>query len=141
MDSQERPRAVRLTFAYDGDDIRLESRQNVEMVTPPSDPVGEGEAVTGFWYELKSEGGQTLYRRLLHNPMEQSREVFGPEGSIHRVPVERPSGVFSVVVPEVLGGRFVTLAHTPMPASGGPRGAAAAWPERRELARFDLREE
>jgi len=144
MEPQRPARAVRLTFAYDGDDIRLVSRHDVEMITPPSEPLGEGEAHAGFWYELKNERDQTLYRRLMHNPVEQSHEVFSPEKgrSIQRTAAQRRSGVFSVVVPEVAEGRFVTLAHAPLPAPGTPRTAAAPTPPaRRELARFDLRQQ
>jgi hypothetical protein len=141
VEAQRPTRAVRLTFAYDGDTIQLLSRQNVEMITPPSEPLGEGEGHTGFWYELKNERDQTLYRRLMSNPVEQSHEVFSPERgrSIQRAPAQRRSGVFSVVVPEVAEARFVTLAHTPLPAPGAPRTAAAAAPlARRELTRVDL---
>lgn len=45
--SGQRARSVRLIFTYEGDDIRLESGQPVEMAAPPSDPVEGWQDETG----------------------------------------------------------------------------------------------
>ncbi len=37
------PRAVRLTFTYEGDEVRLASRQPVEMIAPPGDELSGRE--------------------------------------------------------------------------------------------------
>jgi hypothetical protein len=40
---------MRLTFSYDGDDVKLISQQRTEMVVPASDPVTGFKKQKGFW--------------------------------------------------------------------------------------------
>lgn len=127
-------RSVRLIFSYDGEDVRLESRQPVEMLAPPSDPVEGYENQTGFWTEVRDARGSVLHRRILHEPVRRDAEVFSPdpERSIARVPVERPRGVFWVLVPLVPGADHVALMGAPA------AGAAAFAPAVVELQRVSL---
>lgn len=132
--SQRSPAAVRLTFAYDGDDVRLLSRQRVEMTIPPGDAVEGHEAQVGFWVEVRGVDGRLLHRRVMHDPIQRTVEVFSddPEQTVSRVPVQRPEGVFTLVVPDVEDADHVAL------ISSGPQlpGARAA---AREIARFPMR--
>ncbi len=48
------PKAVRLTFSYQGDQVKLVSQQPVEMTVPPSDSLKGYEDHKGFWAEVKS---------------------------------------------------------------------------------------
>jgi hypothetical protein len=99
------PQAVRFVFAYDGDDVRLLSRRRVGVLAPPSDaieePVGNRR---GFWAEVRAVEGATLYRKAMPPvpPIRHDREVFSdePGDSLSRIPVERPAGIFTVLVPD-----------------------------------------
>lgn len=129
--------AVRLIFAYEGGDLRLVSRQRVDMVTPPTDA---GAAATptvgaGVWAEVRNVDGQVLERRSVADFRRADVEVFGPEpaSSVSRAPVARPSGAFTVLLPDVPGADHVALL-----AAAEPTGRAAAGAEARELVRVDL---
>jgi hypothetical protein len=132
--SGQEARSVRLIFSYDGDDVRLESRQPVEMRAPRSDPVEGYADQTGFWTEVRDAQGSVLHRQVMHDPVRRDAEVFSPdpERSIARVPIERPHGVFSVVVPLVPGADHVALMGVPA------AGAAAFAPGVVELHRVSL---
>ena len=108
------PKAVRLTFSYQGDQVKLVSQQKVEMTVPPSDPVKGYEQQKGFWAEVKSDQDKTLFRRVLHNPTRNDAEVFtdDPEQSIARAPAPKRKGVFTVVVPATDKGQDVTLSRS-----------------------------
>lgn len=130
----QKARSVRLTFSYDGPDLRLESRQPVEMLAPPSDPVEGYAHQTGFWTEVRDAQGSVLHRRIMHDPVRRDAEVFSPdpEHSIARVPIERPRGAFTVLVPLMPGADHVALMGVPA------TGAAAFAPAVVELHRADL---
>jgi hypothetical protein len=140
-DERQTPRALRLTFSYDGDKIDLVSRQSVEMIVPPSDPVEGTRRQAGFWLEVKGDGEKTVYRRMLHDPLATSVEAFSedPQRTMYRAPSERRSGVFSVVVPEVEEGHFLSLVSSPSAAAPAAVAKAAEEPAV-EIARFDLRQ-
>jgi hypothetical protein len=143
------PTAMRLTFSYQGDQVKLVSQQPVEMTVPPSDPVKGYEQQKGFWAELKGDQDKTLFRRVLHNPTRNDAEVFSdePEQNISRAPAPKRKGVFVVVVPHTEKGREVTLSRSTgnpdIEAAGAPRGMAAmrslASGPAREIARFKLK--
>ena len=108
--SDQSSSALRLTFAYEDDSIDLISQQPVDMIVPPSDPI-EDIAASGFRVDLKDSEGETIYRRVMHNPIPVDREVFSdePTQSISRIPVERPRVVFTIVVPNVTEAQVVSL--------------------------------
>jgi len=143
------PKAMRLTFSYQGDQVKLISQQPVEMTVPPSDPLKGYEEHKGFWAELKSDQDKTLFRRVLHNPTRNDAEVFSddPKQSISREPAPKRKGVFVVVVPDTEKGHEVTLSRSTgqpdIEAEGAPKGMAAmrslATGPATEIARFKLK--
>src|SRR5215213_3041906 len=114
-------KAMRLTFSYDGDDVKLLSQQRTEMIVPPSDAVKGYGTYKGFWAELRSGSDKTLYRTVMHNPTKNDAEVF-PEsrsGVISREPAPKRRGVFVVLVPDTDKGEEVILCRS-APATKGP---------------------
>jgi hypothetical protein len=130
------PRAVRLTFTYEGDQVSLASRQPVEMIAPPTDQLSGYEGEQGFWIEVRNDREEALHRRVMQDPLRQDVEVFSPdpEHSVYRVPVEKVSGSFVVVVPELEEADHVSLMSSAAPS-------AAARAPANEFARFSLRPE
>lgn len=127
--------AVRLIFVYEGGDLRLVSRQQVDMVTPPAERPTGGEVTAGVWAEVRDVDGQVLDRRAVPDVLRPDVEVFAPEPgpSVARAPVQRPRVAFAVLLPELPGADHVALLAAPEPT--GPAAAAA---EARELVRVDL---
>lgn len=125
------PKALRLTFSYKGDKVKLISQQSVQMTLPPSDSLEGYEEHKGFWAELKNDKKKTLYRRVLHNPTRNDAEVFSddPAEGISRKMMPDRTGVFSVVVPDTAKGHEVLLSRSSAPPttkSGTPRRGLAA---------------
>jgi len=113
--------AMRLTFSYDGNDVKLLSQQRTEMIVPPSDAVKGYGTYKGFWAELRSGSDKVLYRTVMHNPTKNDAEVF-PEsrsGDISREPAPKRRGVFVVLVPDTDNGEQVILCRS-APATKGP---------------------
>lgn len=141
------PKAMRLTFSYQGDQVKLISQEPVEMTLPASDSLRGYANEKGFWAELKGDQDKTLFRRVLHNPTRNDAEVFSddPEQSISRAAAPKRKGVFTVVVPHTEKGREVTLSRSSErpDLAGAPRGMTAlrslATGPAREIARFKLR--
>ena len=125
----------RLTFEYDGDQIRLVSEQHVRMIVPPSPPPEQADALGGFQVLLRDEQDQPVFRLTRTSPIPRDAEVFSPPGaerSIERTPVDRPKGAFVLLVPDVPGAKTLELV--------GPPGSADALREQpQSLARFPLR--
>lgn len=138
----ESPKAMRLTFSYDGDEVKLVSKQSVDMVVPPSDPVKGFAREKGFWAELKGTKDRTLYRHVMHNPTRNDAEVFSddPEQSVSRVPAPKRKGVFVVVVPETAQGKEVALVRSAPDKKGADRGIRSLATQRAtEFARFKIK--
>jgi len=135
-------KAMRLTFSYAGDDVKLISQQPVEMVVPPSDPVKGFQRHKGFWAELKNEKDKTLYRRVMHNPTRNDAEVFSddPEQSISRQPAPKRKGVFVLVVPDTDQSDAVTLSRSEPETKGPARGIRSlASKPASQILRFKLK--
>jgi hypothetical protein len=142
------PRAVRLRFTYEGDEVSLVSRQPVEMTAPPTDKLSGYEDEQGFWIEVRSGQDQTLHRWVMEDPLRRDVEVFSPdpEQSVSRAPVEKVSGSFSVVVPDLDEADYVALLSSGAPSATArdvsPEAAARAPAgPATEFARFSLRPE
>src|SRR5512135_1269079 len=135
-----RPRAIRLTFAYKGQAVRLVSRQPVEMIVPPSEPLQRPRDQQGCWCELQDAAGQTLFRRVLHGAIRTDVEALSdaPGHPFTRRPVERPQGMFTVLVPDLAEAQDVALWNSP-PGPEDVAAVARAAPVAREIARFPLR--
>lgn len=140
--------AMRLTFSYSGNQVKLVSQEPVDMKVLPSDELEGYEEHKGFWAELKNKQNKTVFRRVMHNPTRNDAEVFSddPEQSISRQPTPGRKGMFVVVVPNTEGGQEVTLsrsvAQLSQPVSGmhGPaRLRSLALGPAKEFARFKLR--
>jgi hypothetical protein len=119
--SPQANKAMRLTFAYDGDDVKLLSQQRTEMIVPPSDTVKNYGTHKGFWAELRSANDKTLYRTVMHNPTKNDAEVFpeSPAGLISREPAPKRKGVFVVLLPDTDKGEEVILCRS-APETKGP---------------------
>jgi len=119
--SPEANKAMRLTFSYDGDDVKLLSQQRTEMIVPPSDTVHGYGKYKGFWAEVRSGSDKTLYRTVMHNPTKNDAEVFPelPGGEITREPAPKRKGVFVVLVPDTDKGEDVILCRS-APEKKGP---------------------
>jgi hypothetical protein len=111
------PRAWRVTFEYDAEEVRIVAQQRVAMVAPPDDAdlLERGDA--GYWVEVRDAEGQTLYRQVLATPLQHEYEVFSPDPAegIRRVAAEQPAGVFQAVVPDVEGAHEIVLRGRPSP--------------------------
>lgn len=121
------PRSVRLIFRYDGDEVELLSRQPVDMVSPPSGPLGEFADRLGTWVEVRDGKDSALHRQILSDPVRASAEVFSPEPeeNLSRVERTRRTGAFTVVVPDLPEADHVALvmagaASAPTPGAEGP---------------------
>jgi hypothetical protein len=127
-------RALRLTFEYEDSNVRLISRQSVEMVVPPSDAIQNYEGQKGFWYELRDEKDHTLYRRVIHNPIKFDVEVFydDPENPITRREVKQPRGTFFLAIPDLEQAVTLTLHSSQLESKTALQSA-------QEIARFDLK--
>ena len=127
--------ALRLTFSYRGRQVQLENVEAVDAVAP-TPPVARGGRA-GFALELLDGGGRSVYRRMLTEPLSESAEVpvpdRDPERPFERMPVENPSGTFTVMVPEVEGGDEVALFDR---RGGEPR---AGLKDVEPLAKFKLK--
>jgi hypothetical protein len=126
-------RAVRLTFEYEGEEVRLVSRDRVAMLVPPSDETGREEEQGGFWFEVLDAQDRPIYRRAARNPLRSHIEVFGegPDSSFTHVEMPQPRGVFTLLVPDLEGARTLALI-------GGLPGPAQEASAPREITRFDL---
>lgn len=134
--------AMRLTFSYSGDDVKLISQQSVDMVVPPSDPVKGFNKHKGFWAELKNKKDKTLFRRVMHNPTRNDAEIFSddPERGISRAPAPKRKGVFVVVVPHTDKGDSITLSRSAPETKGPSRGIRAlASKPATQILRFKLK--
>jgi hypothetical protein len=125
--------ALRLTFEYEGQEVRLVSQQRVAMLVPPPDQTGEEEEQAGFWFEVRDAEDRAVYRRAAQNPLRTDVEVFGPDpdAPFTHVEMPEPRGVFTLLVPDLENARTLALI-------GGPAGPAQTSSAAREIARFDL---
>jgi len=129
----ESERALRLIFAYDGNDVRLVSQQAVEMILPRSDPLAAFEGRQGSWVELQDGEGRAIFRRAMPSALPTDVEALADDtGQMTCRPVEHPQGIFIALVPDLPQAQVVAVWTSPPPAE--PTGPAA-----RQAARFPLR--
>jgi hypothetical protein len=125
------PRAVRIVFAYDGDEVRVVSSRQVDMVVPEiGEPAAEPSA--GLRAEVRAADGGILDRRAVR-AVPADAEVFSPDPgrTVQRMPVDRPTGVFVVLVPALPDADHLALVSD----EGGPAATRAV----REIVRVPLR--
>jgi hypothetical protein len=135
-DGEPSQTALRLTFAYSGDSIRLVASRAVNMRVPPSDPVDGYQGQAGFWVELRDSTGTTIYRRIMHDPIPSYHEVHSPRGAPQaHTPVRNREGAFEIVLPAPPPGSRIVFFGTPQPPSA-PIGEFAQETERTEGPRI-----
>lgn len=139
--------AVRLIFEYDGDEVRLVSQQPVDMAVTGADLAQAHHA--GMFVDARDKSNRTVARVHAHGAGENTVEVFPEKAGepITRVPIARPRGAFSVVLPAPKAAARVAVvrvqpgaAPPAAPGARAPEGAARAAPELQttELASFAL---
>jgi hypothetical protein len=123
----------RLVFFYEGDNVRLVSRQRVVMKVPPSDPPTLKGDQAGFWVEVRDSEERVLYRRVMPNPIASGVEVRSddPERPLSWRELKEPRGSFTLLVPDIGATSSLVLLGSPG-GRGAPTGPA------KEIARFDL---
>jgi hypothetical protein len=121
-------RATRLTFEFDDRDLKVVAAQSVKMTVPASDDLYGFGSMSGFWFELRSEDDECLYRKVMPDPMTDQIEAPSgdPERPFTRTRAERPKGVFTLLVPELREGRQLCLCSSPRKDPTGPARPFAA---------------
>ena len=96
------PQALRVTFGYQGSQVRVLGSERVAMLVPA--PAGGPPAAgqTGYWLEMRDAAGRVIYHQPLQDPLQTSVEVFAPEQHlpITRMPNPVRQGSFTAVVPD-----------------------------------------
>jgi hypothetical protein len=132
---------IHLVFAYDTDGIQLTARIPGALTVAPSDDVTAEPPATAIAAELRTAKDVPTFRRVVHDAIPPTIEVFDPDRGVHRLPRPRESGAFAVVVPDDERARDVVLV-------AGARGvppelrfapAPGARARAREIARFSFR--
>jgi hypothetical protein len=146
---QPQTHARRLTFEFDGSTVRKISEQLVEMRVPSSHPTTGYSGHTGFWFELRDANENTIYRRIMADPLQRYHEVPSPEGTFTHRPIKVSPQVFELVLPELPAAASLVIFGAPAepPTSiGSPTEEAAriAVPRvgiqpAREIARINLK--
>ena len=137
------PSSMRLIFEYDGDDIRLVMQQPVDL---PATDLNATSTQAGYFVDTRDASGRTLARIAARGAFNDSAEVFPEQHGepITRVPVDRPRGAFTVIVPAPQDADHVRVVQITPPRRDATTSDARttaqpldAAPER-ELARFPL---
>lgn len=141
--------ARRLTFEFDGSTVRQIGEQLVEMTVPLSHPTTGYSGHTGFWFELRDANENTIYRRIVPDPLGGYHEVPSPQGTFTHTPITVSPQVFELVVPELPAAASLVMFGTPAepPSPIGTRAQEAArtagprvgTQPAREIARINLK--
>jgi hypothetical protein len=114
-----RPRARRLTFAYNESGLNLVSHADRLKPAPPSDRIDQPTDPRSVVAELHALTGEVVYRRRIPGAFPTDVEVPDPAGRMHRAPARRSSGTLSVIVPIRRKASHVVIAAGPQ-VSGIP---------------------
>jgi hypothetical protein len=141
--------ARRLTFEFDGTTVRKIGEQPVEMTVPLSHPTTGYSGQAGFWFELRDANENTIYRRIMADPLGGYKEVPSPQGTFTHRPITISPQVFELIVPELPEAKSVVIFGTPAPppasiGSHAQEAARTAAPRvgtqpAREIARITLK--
>jgi hypothetical protein len=109
------PRALRVTFAYRDNTIRVVDSQPVEMIAPPAVTPAPNAGQAGYWVAITDASSRVLWHRPLSNPIAADVEGFSDDQGppVARVPVPRIEGQFSIVVPDVPNAAHLSLNGPP----------------------------
>lgn len=97
------PYALRLTFAYQGAQIRLARSERVAMIVPAPIGAPPQSGQSGYWLDVLDGSGRVVYHRTLHSPIRIDVEAFSPDRggpSITRAPIASREGEFTVLIPD-----------------------------------------
>lgn len=87
--------ALRLTYEYDADGVRLVAQRRVDVVVQVAQPANAGHVV-----DVVDADGRSVARVPVHTDLGATTEVFGGSGEpIVRLPNPSPRGAFTVLVP------------------------------------------
>lgn len=132
--------SLRLTFAYEGREVRLErvERRRMRSLAPSTPPPEPGQV--GSWLELRDAGGALVYHRALHDPLRETIELHGREPGVapRRVPNPVRAGRFQVVVPDMAAAHVLVLFGPPGEATDVDASVPLARHELAELRRRDV---
>lgn len=116
-------RAVRLTYEYEADSVRLVAQQSVDVAV--ARPDSQFSPVARHIVEVTADDGGVLARVAVHTDLGVTTEVFGRPGEpIVRVPNHSPRGTFSVVVPAPHGAARAVLQRLDHHRSSRAQGLA-----------------
>jgi hypothetical protein len=137
-------KALRVTFRVDGDKIEVIDQERLKMVVPPSNEFESDTPRSGFWLEVQDRRRRPVYRRVMSNPLTKQVEVWtgSPDQPLANQTVAQPSGIFSIVVPDVPEGRSLVFVGS-RPDPGAPRKLRAHQRafKAKEIARFSIHKE
>ena len=126
-------RAIRLIFRYQGKNIHLLSKNTLDTLVPPSDPLEVRQGEVGFWLEIRDRKNQVCYRKVMFNPImyavDRRTDDINRSGNFQDV--NEPSGEFVVVVPQIEGARSISFLSNQFEKKGAVRPV-------RRIAQFDL---
>jgi hypothetical protein len=128
------PSAVRLTFSYKGERLKLVKQQILRMTPPPSDELKETKEASGFWVEVRDAKHKVLYRRAMQSPVRRYAEVRAddPDMPLAMQEVKDPSGIFTILIPHI--DKAVEVALFSSPSEEKKRLLPAT-----EIGRYNLR--
>lgn len=115
------PQALRLTFTYEGTQIRIAGSERIAMIVPASISTAPERGQSGYWFEIRDDAGRIVYHRPLHQPLAVDAEVFSPDPrqSIARVASARREGQFTILIPDTQDARTFELYGPADPARPG----------------------
>lgn len=125
----------RLTFRWNGTEIELLNRRQVQMIAPATAaarPIAGQDA--GTWLELRDASDKTLYYRSITRLMGAKAEVFHLDGRMTHHLGDPGIGQFEIVVPDLPQAAWVCIISSPFQLK------ALLHEPAREIARFPLRE-
>jgi hypothetical protein len=139
-----KPKTLRLVYAYEGDEIKLVSKQSVDMLLPSPESKPEALDSFGLKYELRNKEEHPLFGNIIENPLRSDIEVFSdnPERTVRRVEMPKKKGVFVLLVPEIPEAENMVLLEN-KPSERGLRAFKAGETmtpemETKEIARFSM---
>ena len=108
---EKKPGAIRLTFSYQGESVKLIKEQTLDMIVPPSHDFEHRKDASGFWVEVLDKKRNTIYRRSSENPIKHYAEVRSddPDRPLYMERIKDPSGIFTILVPDTRRAQDVAL--------------------------------